>query len=202
MGRNCSLGKYLGHSSNHNTMDKRHPSTRTYSEDNKSESRGNTAKVSVMKTLFFYNNTTDTWHAGYPSSNTSNWVPVLTPMVNSTMYNVWISPLPLRSDCVIFKWLKEFLCFQVRNEYWEVFWLTTVTNLTLRHDNLGWQFCWYLGIEDRGVRTQIQGRILTSSVMQFFYTIIDDEFWLIFRMWLSHSIRTLWIFKETRYYLR
>lgn len=68
MGRNSSLGKYLGHISNYNAMDKRHPSTWTYSEGNKSESRGNTAKVSGMRAL---GNTTGVWHAGYLSSNTS-----------------------------------------------------------------------------------------------------------------------------------
>jgi len=103
MGRNCSLGKYLGHSANHNTMDKGHTSTRTYSEDHKSESRGNTAKVSVKKTLFFCNNTTDVWHTGYPSSNPSIQAPALKPMVNSFMHNFWLSPLPLRSGCMIFK---------------------------------------------------------------------------------------------------
>lgn len=64
-------------------MDKRHPSTRTYSEGNKSESRGNTAKVSARRTL----NTTGVWHTGYSSSNTSIRVPAVTPInFNETRY--------------------------------------------------------------------------------------------------------------------
>lgn len=94
MGSTSTLGKYLGHISNHNTMDKRHPSTRTYSEGNKSESRGNTAKVSVMRAL---SNSIGVWHPGYPSSNTSIQAPAATPM------NVITS---LHKDQIKFQWNK------------------------------------------------------------------------------------------------
>lgn len=63
------MEKYLGQVSNHNTMDKRHSSTRAHSEDDTSESRGNTAKVSVMTRTCFCNKT-DTEQIGAPSSNT------------------------------------------------------------------------------------------------------------------------------------